>query len=480
MLTVGIALTPLLLTVAPQVSAGPSTFTWNWLGTPVTAQPWQPGSINNWDLILHNRDNQNSVYMVQAQHGLDCAPFPATHPVTQFADSVFICKDHLMTALNGGGYSEIVMTPAQLLDFSNGGSVQFALSTAKTNNRDWTDVWISPFSSQLLLPSGGVPPDLQGPTANALALEEESGIPTTAHLKQFRNCGTSATCVITEANGTGRDIESCVAPLGGVSASRRDTRVLTLTSTHITYSIMVNGTPCVLMDTNYTAMGFTQAVIQFGHHSYAPDEGTACNFPGCVVNLGAGAGNTWHWSNVSMSPAVPFTMLRGDMPLTGIQAGTTPTVKFAAPAPPNSFLRFSALAKRGSITVSSNGGPAVAAQEQVQKGDGVDGVSDGSHIGYWTPIPAGTTSVTFSAQNSAACCGWAIQDVSIWSQTPLGTAIPSPSPSPSALPTPTAIPTPTAVPTPTAKPPVSITNAPCTVTIGGVQQTGTCTGTFQP
>lgn len=479
MLIVGIALTPLLLTISPQVSAGPVTFTWNWLGTPVTAQPWQPGSINNWDLILHNRDNQNSVYMVQAQHGLDCAPFPATHPVTQFADSVFICKDHLMTALNGGGYSEIVMTPAQLLDFSSSGTVQFSLSTAKNNNRDWTDVWISPFSGQLLLPSGGIPPDLQGPTANALALEEESSIPTTAHLKQFRNCGTSATCAVTETNGTGQDIESCVAPLGGVSSSRRDTRVLTLTPTHITYSIMVNGTPCVLLDSNISAMGFTQAVIQFGHHSYAPDEGTACNFPGCVVNLGTGAGNTWHWSNVSMAPAVPFTMLRGDMPLTGIQAGTTKTVNFAAPAPANSFLRFSALAARGSVKVSANGGAPVVAQEQIQKGDGVDGVSAGSHIGYWTPIPAGTTSVTFSAQDSVACCGWAIQDVSIWSQTPLGaTPPPSPSPSPTAVPTPT--PTPTATPSPTPKPPVSITNAPCTVTIGGVQQTGTCTGSFQP
>jgi hypothetical protein len=109
----------------------------------------------------------------------------------------------------------------------------------------------------------------------------------------------------------------------------------------------------------------------------------------------------------------------------------------------------------------------------------LDGVSAGSHIGYWTPIPAGTTSVTFSAQDSVACCGWAIQDVSIWSQTLLGAVPPpSPSPSPTAVPTPT--PTPTATPSPTPKPPVSITNAPCTVTIGGVQQTGTCTGSFQP
>ena len=468
MLTVGIALTPLLLTVTPQVSANPVTFTWDWLGTPATAQPWQPGSINNWDLILHNRDNQNSLYMVQAQHGLDCAPFPATHPVTQFADAVFICKNHLMTAINGGGYSEIVMTPAQMLDFSNGGSVQFSVSTSKTNNRDWIDLWISPFSEQLLLPSGGVPPDLQGPTKDALNIMVEASIPTDVHLQEYSNF------VQTDFGGTGQSIEACVAPLGGVSATRRDPLVVTMTRTHVKVDLMVLGAACTLLDTNINDLGFSAGVVQLGHHSYAPDEGTMCNIPGCVVNLGAGAGNTFHWSSFSMSPAVPFTMLRGDMPLTGIQAGTTKTVNFAAPAPANSFLRFSALAKRGSVTVSSNGAAPVVAQEQVQKGDGVDGVSAGSHIGYWTPIPAGTTSVTFSAQDSVSCCGWAIQDVSIWSQTPLGATPPPPSPSPS----PTAVPTPT--PTPTATPPVSITNAPCTVTIGGVQQTGTCTGTFQP
>jgi len=124
-LTVAIAMTPLLLSVAPNVSATPAVFSFEWLGTPATAQPWVPASINNWDLIVHNRDRQDSLQMVMAQHGLDCSPPPATHPVTQFADAVFVCRNHMMTALNGGGYAEIVFTPAQLLDFSTGGTVQF-------------------------------------------------------------------------------------------------------------------------------------------------------------------------------------------------------------------------------------------------------------------------------------------------------------------------------------------------------------------
>ncbi len=410
LLTIGLVIIGLSATSPVSiVSAGPSAFSFNWSGVPATAQPWRPGLINDWDLIVHNRDNQNSLQMVNAEHGADCAPFPATHPVTQFQDAVFICNNHMMTALNGGGYSEIVMTPAQLLDFSTAGSVQVSISTAKLNNRDWIDFWISPFQENLLLPSGGIPPDLQGPTKDALLVNIDSSIPTTAHVQEFNNY------VSTDFPGTGRDIESCVAALGGVSASRRDPFQLSLSRTHVRLDVNVNGAACTLVDTNINDLGFALGVVQLGHHSYSPDEATACNLPGCSVNTGAGAGNTWHWSNFSMSPAVPFTMLRGDVGLTGVQATTSATVHFAGAAPANSFLRFSALARRGSIQISPNGGAFFPAHEQMQKGDGIDGVNDASHIGYWTPIPAGTTSVTLKAQDSSQ--PWQISDVSIWSSS---------------------------------------------------------------
>ena len=408
-----------------RAAAAPSQFSFNWTGDGPTPVPWRPGLINDWDLIVHNRDNQSSLYMVNAEHGADCSPFPAAHPVSQFQDSVYICKNHMMTALNGGGYSEIVMTPAQLLDFSARGTVQVSTSTAKLNNRDWIDFWISPFQENLLLPSGGIPPDLQGPTKDSLLVNIDSSIPTTAHVQQFQNY------VDTEFSGTGMSIESCVAALGGVSASRRDPLQLSVTRTHVRLDVMVFGSPCTLVDTNINDLGFSLGVVQIGHHSYAPDEGTMCNLPGCSVNTGAGAGNTWHWSNFSMSPAVPFTMLRGDAPLTGVQANTSPTVHFAGAAPDNSFLRFSALARRGSIQVSANGGPFFRAAEQLQNGDGKDGVSDGSHIGYWTAIPAGTTSVTFKAQDSTQ--PWQISDISIWSSSAASVAVvpvPTPSPTP--------------------------------------------------
>jgi hypothetical protein len=315
------------------------------------------------------------------------------------------------------------MTPSRLLDFSSGGTVQVSISTAKLNNRDWLDFWISPFSENLLLPSGGVPPDLQGPTKDALLVQVDASIPSDGHVQEFRNYAS------TEYNGTGLAVEACVAPLGGVSTARRDPFLLTMSRTHVKLDLLVNGVACTLIDTNIADLGFGVGVVQLGHHSYAPDEGTMCNIPGCSVITGAGAGNTWHWSNFSMSPAIPFTMLRGDMAMSGVQANTSPTVNFAGAAPANSFLRFSGQAKRGSIQISANGGAFFPAQEQMQKGDGVDGVSDGAFISFWTPIPAGTTRVTFKALDSIKA--WAIQDVAIWSSDQASiTPIPLPAPPP--------------------------------------------------
>jgi len=284
-------------------------------------------------------------------------------------------------------------------------------------------------------------------------------------------------------------VEACVAPLGGVSTSRRDPFLLTLSRTHVELDVLVNGLPCALVNTSIADLGFNLGVVQLGHHSYSPDEGTACNLPGCTVNTNAlGAGNTWHWSNFSMSPAVPFTMLRGDMALSGVQANTSPTVHLAGAAPANSFLRFSALARRGSVMISANGGPFFPAQLQQQHGDGNDGISDGGHIAYWTPIPAGTTSVTLKATDSTQ--PWAIQDVAIWSETmtaasqaqpsPTPSIVPPPGPAPVPAPSPSPVsPSPTPAPSPTPSPtPVPIDGVPCTVTINGVQQSGTCSGTF--
>ncbi len=502
-----IAIAGVLLLALPSTPASAvNTFMFNWSGAPASPQPWNPGAVNDWDLLVHNRDSQQSVEAVNAMHGPDCSGFPSTHLNTTLAGSAFICGNHFMTAMNGGGYSEVVFTPAQMVDISSGGTVQVNVSSMRNTDRDWWDFWLSPFSEQLLAPSGGIPPDLQGPEKDSISVTNTGSIPTNFGVQEFLNY------VESDYGGTGQSVEACVDPLPvpdtraepwghGVSSHRRDTYTLQVSPTHVTLSVMVNGAPCTLVDSPIKRLPFTQAVVQFAYHSYAPDEATqtgccppgwltsgsnyGCNYPGCTPprpcppSGACVAGNTYHWSNAVISPAVPFTMLRGDMPITGISAPTTHTVHFAQPAPADSFLRFHALAAQGSVQFSANGGPLTAAQPAPQCGDfpsggSCPGLDDGVYESYFTPIPAGTTSVTFTARDSShANQPWTIQDVSIWSRGLTGQPAPAPSTTPT--PTPSTNPTPTPGPTPFA-----IVDAPCTVTVDGSQQSGTCTGTFQP
>jgi hypothetical protein len=82
-------------------------------------------------------------------------------------------------------------------------------------------------------------------------------------------------------------------------------------------------------------------VVQFGHHSYDPTR----NCPTCGPN-------TWHWDNVSLSSAIPFTMLRADR--RSVDPDTDPALHFPGPAPAHARLRFAAVGRQ--VAVSTDGG----------------------------------------------------------------------------------------------------------------------------
>ena len=71
----------------------------------------------------------------------------------------------IMTAINEEGYGEVVLTPAQILDFSEAeGTVTWELSTYRSSLRDWPDVWITPWEQNITLPfDSGEHPFLGGP-----------------------------------------------------------------------------------------------------------------------------------------------------------------------------------------------------------------------------------------------------------------------------------------------------------------------------
>jgi hypothetical protein len=115
---------------------------------------------------------------------------------------------------------------------------------------------------------------------------------------------------------------------------------------------------------------------------------------------------TWHWDNVRVSPAVPFTLLRADRRMADAAGGQ---VSFPAPAPANAPLRFAGIGSN--LAVSYDGGKTwQAAQLQTQ-----NKVVEEHFKSYWMPIPAGTTSVQFRGSNWWGG-KWLVRDISVWAQ----------------------------------------------------------------
>jgi hypothetical protein len=130
----------------------------------------------------------------------------------------------------------------------------------------------------------------------------------------------------------------------------------------------------VWVDDAIPTLPFSEGVVSFGHHNYGAEK--------------AGEENTWHWDEVSISPAVPFTILQ--LNRRGVSYNDSPgarTFALPEPAPENAVLRFAAVGE--SVRVAFDGGPFRAAP--------LAGEHDAPEhpASYLVPVPAGTKSVAF-------------------------------------------------------------------------------------
>ena len=468
------------------VSAGPVPYSFTWLGTPSSPQPWHPGS--DWQLSVHDRDATNTYdapYSFPAQHGANCGPFQGfgvggTHVASTYADLAYICNNHMMTGINGQGYGEITFTPAQLVDWSAGtASITWRMSTLRTSCRDWLSFNLMPFMDNLQF-TDGVGVDLYGEPKNEIRINDGASCPSGFAGTDYRNF------VGAGIAGSGGSVES-VVPQSSTVRSRFE---LDISSTHVRFGMPDSN--IWFVDGNLASpLPYSQAIFQFEQHSYTPDKECSPTPTFCQAN-------TYHWSDVTISSAVPFTILNADAFQVGDPTRTNPsTVHFPAPAPANSFLRFEELSGNGSMTVTTNTGQLLhVTRQQAADGNPSGALTDGQMDLIFMSIPAGTTSVTFAAQD-AYWSWWMARNIAIWSQStgaapqPSPSASPSPSPSPSPLPSPSASPSPSPRPSPSPSPspspipspspsPIPINGMPCTVTMNGVPMVGTCTGTFQP
>jgi hypothetical protein len=353
-------------------------------GAPASPQPWKPA---DWDVTVHSRDLStfDELEPMEAQHGPDCSAPPNTHHVMAYPDAVFSCKDHVMTSINAGGYGLIYLTPDHQVDFGGGtATIRFDLSTARTSQRDWVDVWITPFAENLQLAFDDTDPDLQGPPRRAVHVFLASGE------DRFRGevyDDFTKTEITTDSATT---YDSVLTP----DAARRDTFELQLSRTHVRFGMPKYGVWWV--DADIPPLGWSAGVVQFGHHSYNPTKDCTDCGP-----------NTWHWDNVVIDPSIPFTIDGSDR--REVKPKVEPAdVTFAAPAPADAFLRFAGIGN--DLGVSFDGGVTwTSATPQQQVGNVEEHFKS-----YWMPVPAGTRTVTFRGAD-----WWGgppvIRDASIWS-----------------------------------------------------------------
>lgn len=362
-------------------------------GDPSSPQAYRPA---DWDVTVHSRNNDTwyNLEPMNALHGSDCAGPPATHGNTSYEGSVFQCRNHMMTGLRASGYGVVYLTPNQMVDFSGGEAViRFDASTLRTSGRDWIDLWVTPYDDNLQAPLEDWLPDLNGEPRRAIHIRMDFG--TDGNLSG-RFDGEVINNFIAQELPTinSEGYESFLVP----SASQRSTFELRISNNHIKFGMPAYN--FYWIDTNVSALGWNQGIVQFGQHSYNP-----------MKNCSTCTPNTIHWDNISISPAVPFTILGSNRRY--VQPGAN-TVNLSAPAPANARLRFSGIGEN--LEVSFNGGNTwQPAQKQAQ-----EQYHEDHFRSYWTPIPAGTTSIKFRGQEWWGG-DWHARDITVWSrQAPAG------------------------------------------------------------
>jgi hypothetical protein len=363
--------------------------------------------------------------------------------IDTWEETAFLCRDHLMTSINGDDYGLIYFTPPALVDFSRGPAiVRWDMSTERMSTRDWVDVTISPWQDNVARPllsdlSQGV--DLQGPPRNSIHVANDNA-ENTFLLRTTRDGAIQHFNNGWETPSMGQGIAASTN-----QAATRQTFQLTVQQNRVKLERLASATApaLVIFDRAIAATTWTQGVVQFGHHSYDP------------AKDGAGVPATWHWDNVQISPSVPFTIIPSGVHLI---SSDTQSVTFPAPAPAGAMLRFAATSG-SDVQVSFNNGAFQTAQRSTQAV-----VDRFKAVSYFTPIPAGTRTVRFRATEAGG--DHRVEDPHIWALSgapaPSATPTATPSPAPTATPRPSVTPTPrpSVTPTPTPRPSVTPTPTP--------------------
>ena len=340
---------------------------------------------------MHSRDEDtwDTLEGMDVQHGEDCSPPPATHHSDSYAGAVHQCKDHVMTAINGGGYAAIYLTPGAMVRLSQGtATIKFDVSTARTSERDWIDLWVTPFAENLQLPLEDWLPDLQGPPRHALQIRMDNNEDSTFFRGElYDDYGEDKLPQATDAG-----YETVLAP----SATTRTTFELDISRTHIRFGLPTRSLWWI--DTDVPALSWgggsaaRAALVQ-------PLKGVRLRRHVRAQYVALGQRKHQPGSAIRHRPRDQSIRQPRRRPRRHLVSSA---------APPNSFLRFSAI---GDVVVSFDAGHTwedAVRQEQE--------LSEPSHYSsFWMPIPAGTKSVQLRFSDDDWYDGpFRAQDFGIW------------------------------------------------------------------
>lgn len=484
LMTVAVVLAPSLVgaqTPAPTYTWTGSTFLETFDGAP--SAPTAPYTPVGWDILTIPSDEMDTVW---AEHGADCSPpeeWPGNQPpdptrshrITDPNLGVYQCRDHLMTAV-GDGYAAVYLTPPALIDFSRGpATLEWDMSTRRSSSRDWVDFVVMPFQPGFDPPMALNMQDFHTPRQGLWFDLIGGGNVFMPHVfldHADAGCHASsywrANVYDCRMNFDGYHTWDMKLAEQGLSpsAARRDHFRLEVSTSHVKLGMRINGSYFNWADTDIPGgrLAWTQAVVQLNQRAYNPlkpcgpgvgDAGHSTDgWQGTCKNA------TWHWDNVSVSPAIPITILKASNSRGfGMPGGT---VTFSQGTPVDAFVK--AAGGQTDTEYSLDGGrtwrvaPIVGPKAPPEVGDS-----------YWIPVPAGARTIQFRGLGP----GWAIQDIYMWVPTQV-----APPPPPVGTPTPTATPLPTvtASATPTVEPPTA-TPAPPTATATATPVPATATPT---
>lgn len=422
---VSVAIFALALVIVPsyaQTAPGQTTpttgFIENFSGRP--SSPLNYANPNNWDIMVFGVDARQPNL---AQHGPACeAPgFPYvpgvnTHSFSTQNQAVFICNDHVMTSVGVAGYGAVYMTPPAVADFSAGSArIAWDMSTLRTSSRDWVYITITPFSEHHELPY--INTDQHIPPHNI-----KIALAGTDNFELFQNGGfQNSKLGNTDTSTTWDDVFRAQTPPTAQSPVRRDTFEITLSRTNISLC-MPNYTwrgqqpfcwarNVVLRESLSPDVWGDQASVQFTHVSYnaeksceqeaidagyTDDKGqpTSLRDQFDIVHNAFGdehcPSNTWHWDNVSINPAVPYSVIQSNPPDFISNSGSAFRVNFLSPAPINSNLSFVSWGDTPKLQVSYNNG-STWLQPRFQQATAFAHSEVGENV--MMPIPAGQQSV---------------------------------------------------------------------------------------